>query len=63
MDRVKDKVAIVTGGGSGIGQATALAFTREGAKVVIVETTRKAPGMWLNRSGNRAGLPWLWRAM
>ena len=40
--RLKHKVSLITGAGSGIGQATALLFAREGAQVVAVDQNAQA---------------------
>jgi NAD(P)-dependent dehydrogenase (short-subunit alcohol dehydrogenase family) len=39
--KMKDKVALVMGGGAGTGRATALAFSRKGARVVVADINEK----------------------
>lgn len=41
MERLKERIAIVTGAGQGIGRALALGLAREGAKVVVAEINEK----------------------
>ena len=52
--RLKDKVALITGAGSGIGQASARLFAREGAKVVCVDVKGDAAEATAREIGGRA---------
>ncbi|MFW2365779.1 MAG: SDR family NAD(P)-dependent oxidoreductase [Desulforhopalus sp.] len=42
MNRLKDKVAVITGSAQGMGYAIAQAFTQEGAKIVITDINEEA---------------------
>jgi len=40
--RLQDKVALITGAGSGIGREAALLFAKEGAAIVVVDVNDQA---------------------
>ena len=54
MSKLKGKVAIVTGGNSGIGRASAKAFVNEGASVIIVARRQDAADGAIARIGSNA---------
>ena len=56
MNRLKDKVAVETGGGAGIGRATCELFAEEGAAVVLAERDPQT-GREAAEQGAGKGLP------
>ncbi len=53
--RVKDKVTIITGAGSGIGRGTAQLFASEGAKVVVADMNQKGGEETVNEIRRNGG--------
>lgn len=56
--KLEGKVAVITGGDSGIGRAVAIAFAREGANVVLSYLSEhedaKETASWVERAGRAA---------
>ncbi|MBI4673121.1 MAG: beta-ketoacyl-ACP reductase [Chloroflexi bacterium] len=53
--RLQDKVALITGAGSGIGRATALCFANEGARVVVCDMDEAGAQETLKRIADSGG--------
>lgn len=56
MFRLQNKVAIITGGGSGIGKAIALLFAKQGAKIYILELNDDAGEEVVRQIGKEGGV-------
>jgi NAD(P)-dependent dehydrogenase (short-subunit alcohol dehydrogenase family) len=55
LNRLDGKVALITGGGSGIGKASCLLFAAEGARVVVVDLKQETADATANEIRERGG--------
>jgi NAD(P)-dependent dehydrogenase (short-subunit alcohol dehydrogenase family) len=53
--KLENKVAVITGGGSGMGKASALLFAAEGAKVAVVDIDERAAAETANEIEKAGG--------
>src|SRR3972149_7354699 len=53
--KLRDKIALITGGGTGIGKATALLFAREGALVAVAGRRETILGETINEIQKNGG--------
>jgi NAD(P)-dependent dehydrogenase (short-subunit alcohol dehydrogenase family) len=60
--RLDDKVAIITGGGSGLGEAISLGFSQAGASVVIADVNKEAADALVESVADRPNPPVVIRA-
>jgi len=57
MPLLEHHLAVVTGAASGIGQAIAVGFAREGARVVLLDVNERGAADAANRSARPAASP------
>ena len=60
MNRLEDKVAIITGASRGIGKAVALEFARQGAHVVVVGVSDEAAAQEVTEAIKELGREAIW---
>ncbi|MBI4208342.1 MAG: SDR family NAD(P)-dependent oxidoreductase [Deltaproteobacteria bacterium] len=63
MGKLQNKLALITGGGSGIGRAVAIAFAQEGADVIICGRTVPTLKETVREISQKVGRPAFWKVV